>query len=164
MAAIQPIPSVAGFPPDCLAFVAIEAARDADVTTFFLGTLGFQASPGKPVRLPARFLLHLGAALRLLRWEVHGFYYHRAAGLPDAAEAIREALLSAQDPAADPKEFCVAVLRLTVERFAWAGCAVMAADVAVDELADEQALEALAEYLWANRHATGVADGSQPGV
>jgi len=143
MAAIQPSPSVAGLPPDCVAFVASEAARDADVTTFFLGTLGFQPSPGKVVPLPARFLLHLGAALRLLRWE---------------------AFLSARDPHADPKDFCVAVLRLTVERFAWAGHTVLAADVAVDELADEQALEALAEYLWANRHATGVAAGSQPGV
>jgi hypothetical protein len=54
------------------------------------------------------------------------------------------------------------VLRLAVERFAWHGQRDLAADVAVDDLADDAALEALAEYLWAGRHAATVAGGPPP--
>ena len=113
--------------------------------------------------MPARFLLHLGAALRLLVWEAQGFFIHRAAGLPEARQAIRDAFRSLANPGTDPTELCVTVLRLAVECFAWHGPRDLNADIALDQLADEDAaLDALAEYLWAFRHTGPVAEGPQP--
>jgi hypothetical protein len=50
-------------------------------------------------------------------------------------------------------------VRLSVERFAWHGPRDLAADVALDELTDDAALDALAEYLWATRRAGTATDG-----
>jgi hypothetical protein len=101
--------------------------------------------------MPAGFLLHLAAALRLLSSEAQGFFPHREAGLPEARQAIRDAFLALTDPDADPTELCVAVLRLSVERFAWSGPPDLGADVALDEAPEDALLEALADFLWAHR-------------
>jgi hypothetical protein len=153
MAAIQPRPLVADIPPDCVAFAAAEAARDANAVGLFFRALGLTASPEKPIPMPASFLLQLGAALRLLRWESQGFFYHRQAGLPEAREAIRGVLLAVRHSGSDATECCLGVLRLSVERFAWSRGDASAGDVAVDDLTDDAALDALAEYLWAACHA-----------
>jgi hypothetical protein len=55
------------------------------------------------------------------------------------------------DPAADPTELCVAVLRLSAERFAWSGPPEVGADIALDEAHEDILLEALADFLWAQR-------------
>lgn len=109
--------------------VAVKAAHDAERVVLFLDKLGVRAE----LRLPERFLLHLGASLRLLVWEAQGFFFNRQAGLPAAREVIRDAFLSLNDAAADPTELCVAVLRLSVERFAWSGWCDLEARVAVDD-------------------------------
>jgi hypothetical protein len=62
----------------------------------------------------------------------------------------------------DPTEFCVRLLRLSIERFAWNGPRDLNADVALDDGSEDAALDALAEYLWATRHAEAVADRPQP--
>jgi hypothetical protein len=162
MAAIQPAFSLDDFPAEMLTAVAVDAARDAERVGHFLDHLGLGATPEKPRPMPAGFLLYLGAALRLLAWEVQGFYFHRSAGLPDARQAIREAFLSLHDPKADPSELGIAAMRLSVERFAWHGQPELQADVALDDLVDDAALDALAEYLWANRHAGAVMSSPQP--
>jgi hypothetical protein len=151
-------PSLHDFPGEMVTAVAVDAARDAERVRLFLKHLGIEAAPDKPCRLPAGFLLHLGAALRLLAWETQGFFCHRAAGLPEARQAIRDAFRSR----ADPTELSVAVLRLSVERFAWSGPLDLTADVALDDLTDEAALDALAEFLWATRHTGPWPDGCQP--
>lgn len=74
---------------------------------------------------------------------------------------IRDAFRSLNNPEADPTELGVAVLRLSVERFAWHGQPELHADVALDDLVDDAALDALAEYLWATRHAGTVTDSPQ---
>ncbi len=88
-----------------------QSARDADRVGIFLGALGLGATPNEPRPMPAGFLLHLGAALRLLMWETKGFFFHRDAGLPDARQAIRDAFNSLNSPDADPTELCMAILR-----------------------------------------------------
>jgi hypothetical protein len=135
------------------AAAADDAGRDADRVGFFLRAFGLRATPEKPAPLPERFLLHLGAALRLCEWEAQGFFYHRAGGLPEAREALRDAFRSLTEPNADPTGLWRRVVRLSVERFAWHGRRDLDADVAVDDLIDEAALDALAEYLWASRRA-----------
>jgi hypothetical protein len=151
MAAIQSSLSISDIPADMVAAVAANAARDADCVGLFLNRLGLGATPERPRPMPAAFLLHLGAALRLLTWEAQGFFFHRAAGLPEAPQPIRAAFESLAEPDADPTELCVAVLRLSVERFAWSGPPELGADVALDEAQEDALLEALADFLWARR-------------
>ena len=66
--------------------------------------------------------------------------------------------------AADPTGFCVKVLRLSIERFAWDGPRDLDADMALDDWTEDTALDTLAEYLWATRNNRGVAKDLQPGV
>ena len=135
--------------------VESEAARQAKEVVEFLDALGTGAIP--PQKRTRRFFLLLGAALHL-RWESQGFFFHREAGLPDADQAIREAM-SLPHSAADPTPLGIAILRLFLEQFAWNGPHNLDADVALDNLTDDAAvLDALAEYLWATRHAGVVAD------
>jgi hypothetical protein len=151
MATVRPAFSFHDFPSEMVAAVAVDADRDADRVISFLGHLGLRATPEKPLPMPAGFLLHLGAALRLLEWEARGIFVHREAGLPEARQAIRDAFQSLTEPDADPTKLCVAVLRLCVERFAWSGLPELGADVALDEAQEDALLEALADFLWAQR-------------
>jgi hypothetical protein len=145
-------PSASDFPADLISAVAVSAVRDADHVGLFLRELGLSAAPDQPCRLPTRFLLHVGAALRLLIWEAQGFFFHQAAGLPEARQALREAFQTLRDPDADSSAFCLQVLRLAVERFAWNGPRDLHAEIVLDDLDDEAALDLLAEFLWASRH------------
>jgi hypothetical protein len=149
-------------PPEMVEFVAAEAERDADRVILFLHYLGVRAILVNPNAMHARFLLRLGAALRLLHWEVQGFAYHRTAGLPDSGQAIRDAFQNFTNPDADPTEFCCSVLRISCERFVWHGRRDLDADVAVDELMEDDALDAVADFLWTSRHIATAPDGSKP--
>ena len=155
-----PPSSLTDFPAEMVAAVELEAARQAQWLAQFLDALGPETIPKN--RMTPRFLLHLGAALRLRTWEAQGFYFHRAADLPDADQALRDAMRSLRESTADPTEFCMRLLRLSIERFAWNGPRDLNADVALDDGSEDAALDALAEYLWATRHAEAVADRPQP--
>src|SRR5687768_11956137 len=96
--------SLSDYPAEMVNAVAFNAACDAARVCTFLNALGLSATAEKPISLPAGFLLHLGAALHLLAWEVQGFFFHREAGLPAAREAIGDALRSLSDPHAAPSE------------------------------------------------------------
>jgi hypothetical protein len=151
MADRLPVFSPSDLPAEMVAAVAGDAARDADRSGLFLEQLGLGATPEKPRLLPTGFLMDLGAALRLLVWEAEGFFGHRQAGLPTAEQAIRDAFRSLTDPEANPADLSVAVLRLSVERFAWNGQPELGADIALDEAHEDALLEALADFLWARR-------------
>jgi hypothetical protein len=145
-------------PAELVEATAREAARDADRVGQLLHELGFVPSPGRPVRLPAAFLLDLGAALRLLAWEQGGLHVHRDAGLPPAEQALHDAFgLLAPKSGAEPRhsvELSRKVVALFAERFAWLGRHDLDADVMLDDHVDEDDLVgALAELLWKARHA-----------
>ena len=146
---VHPTPTLADFPPEMIAAVVVDAERQAEGVAEFLGTLGENLVP--PSRRTPDFLLQLAAALRLRRWEAEGFFFHREVGLPEADQAVREALASPNAVAANPTSLSLAVLRLTLERFAWSGPRKLGVDVAVKEANEEALLEALAEFLWAHR-------------
>ena len=148
----KPTSSLSALPTDLVNAVATDAARDADAVGLFLHQLGLSATPELPRKLPLHFLLHLAAALRLLAWETQGFCFHHAAGLPPARQALHEAFRTLHDPDTNPSALCVSVLRLTLECFAWNGPRDLNADVALDDLSDEAAVDVLAEFLWASRH------------
>src|SRR3954451_8327325 len=78
---------LAAYPPELIARVAEQAARDADLTAHFLKGVGLAPPAGTTRPLPSGFLLELGAALRLLAWEVDGLDLNES-GLPTARDAI----------------------------------------------------------------------------
>jgi hypothetical protein len=158
----KPISAARDFPPDMVNAVTAAAARDADAVGFFLRQLGLTGSPQQPRKLPAGFLLHLAAALRLSLWETQGFSFHHAAGLPAAQQAICDAFHALAQANADPTEFCIAVMRLSLERFAWNGLRDLNADIALDELSDDTALDVLAAFLWTHRHVATPKEDCQP--
>jgi hypothetical protein len=144
-------------PPELVEATAREAARDADRVGRLLHELGFVPSPGRPVRLPAAFLLGLGAASRLLDWELGGLRVHRDAGLPPAEQALIDAFRglvgSAGADGAAARDLARRVVALFAARLAWHGRPALGADVALDDLDEDAMLDALAAFLWARRHA-----------
>jgi hypothetical protein len=56
-----------------------------------------------------------------------------------------------KDPDADATPFCRAVMRLSVERIAWAGAPELGIDVSVDDADEDMVIEALANFLWTHR-------------
>jgi hypothetical protein len=162
MAAPESEPTATHLPPELTTAVMADAARDADRVGQFLADLGLRGDAKKPLALPERFLLYLGAALRLQSWETQGFTFHREAGLPEARHDLDQAFQSVDNPNAEPRELCLSVLRLAIERMAWHGRRDLGADVALDDLIDDAALDALAEFFWASRHAGAVTRGPQP--
>ena len=146
------------FHPELVEAAAREAARDAENVALFLRELRFVPSADRPVRLPPAFLLHLGAALRLLVWESGGLRVHQDSGLPMAERAIIDTfgLLdgASEAEAQHPVELARKVVALFADRFAWHGPRDLDADVVLDDHIDEDALvDALAELLWDVRHA-----------
>jgi hypothetical protein len=165
MPAIPSPISLDQLPPGLIDAVAQEAASDAERVAAFLEALGLRPSgegaARVPLRLPAYFLLGLGAALRLLSWEQSGLHVHRDAGLPSAHEALREVFWAVTAPAPLAEKALAAdrlrgrVLGVFLARLAWSGRALLGAHLELGE-ADEGALvDALAQFLWANRHQGG---------
>jgi hypothetical protein len=153
---------VRDFPPDMVNAVTVAAARDADAVGLFLREQGLTGTPLKPLKLPAGFLMDLAAALRLSAWETQGFSFHHAAGLPPAEQAIQDAIDALADAKDKPNQLCIAVLRLAVEHSAWNGLSEWNADIALDDLSDEAALDVLAKFLWTHRQAATTKEDCQP--
>ncbi len=142
--------------------VAYDALGDAKrVGCFlkhFLSCCGLFPARGKPPLLfPRDFLMELGAALRLLTWEANGIHIHRAAGLPPAEQALRDAFFwlkraTQPDPGPPPLPLALRVLALSFEHFAWGGRDNLDADILLAEAGDDAFIEALADFLWTHRH------------
>src|SRR3954453_197751 len=116
--------SLAAFPPELIARVAEQAARDADLAAEFLKGVGLDPPPGTTRALPGDFLLELGAAMRLLAWERDGLEL-RDSGLPAPQAAILEAFQGAirriHDPSSPAPSLGRIVFRISVELLAWVG-------------------------------------------
>ena len=134
------------FPPDLIAAISDDAARDADRVGQFLHSCGLQGSRDRPLRLPGNILLDLGAALRLLAWEQNGIRVHVDAGLPPAGEVLRDVLQGVTDAltqpfSAAPCTLACRVMALFAERFSWHGRKELNADVTLDECTTKPFLE-----------------------
>ncbi len=132
------------FPEELSEAVAREATRDAENVAVFLRELGFVPSAGRPVRLPAAFLLDLGAALRLLVWESNGHRVHQDSGLPMSEQAIIDAFghldVTAEVEARHPAHLSRRAVALFADRFVWHGRRDLDADVVLDDHVDEDML------------------------
>jgi hypothetical protein len=152
MASSSTFPARPPFPDELVAAVVFEAQRDADKVCVFLRHLGVTCTVETLMRLPVVFLRDLGAALRLLVWEHAGLRVHLEVGLPPAREALENVLRSVVSPRRLPADFALRVVGLVIDRFAWDAPHAFGADVALDFLPDDDALDALAEFFWAHRH------------
>src|SRR6266404_9610586 len=87
------------FSSEVLDAVRRDAARDADDAADILDALGFTGRNASvpPIRLPPAFLLGVGAAARLIRWEAGGIVIHRDAALPKAEDLVKWLFLRLQD-------------------------------------------------------------------
>ena len=155
---------LAAYPPELIARVAEQAARDADLTADFLKGVGLDPHPGTTRPLPSDFLLELGAAMRLLAWEVNGLDLLDA-GLPTARDAILQTFQGAvrriHDPSSPAPTLCRTLFRITVERLAWAGPRDLHAEILLDIPDEDELVEAMARFLWDHREAPPADDGSE---
>ena len=155
MATLDPL-AVSDLPPDLVQAVARDARADADHVGLFLREIGIAATPQKPRRLPAAFLLDLGAALRLLSWEQAGLDLRGVAGLPPARQALLAVLRAAAShggagPGAPPGSLSSLVVAAFADHFAWNARVELDAEVVLGEADEEAALAALADFLWEHR-------------
>lgn len=136
--------------------VARNAAFVADLTAAVLDKTGI-FPPATQKKLPAGFLLELGAVLQIGFWERNGIVVHQSAGLPSYREASKDLAARAErGPAefADPAAISLsrAVMAFWIEHFAWEGKQLLGSDIVVDEVEEDQFADMLAEFLWKHRH------------
>jgi hypothetical protein len=118
----------------------------------------------RPVALPAEFLLELAAVLRIAIWERNGLRVRIAADLPLAEDSYFELVeRAAHRPESFSSEIVSPplhrrVMQAVLSQLAWNGRRDLDADVLLgrpDAADDDNALEAMAEFLWARRHPSG---------
>jgi hypothetical protein len=116
----------------------------------------------EPVRLPGGFLLELGAVLQLAVWEGAGVHTHSDAGLPSHEEAVADLARRASENPTDFHRVESAtllrrILPLWIERFAWGGPELFAAEMQIDAAAEDAFVNSLAEFLWTHRDSLAAA-------
>src|SRR5260221_13433187 len=84
--------------------------------------------------------------------------------MPGVVEALLDGFRGVADSGAAERTAHLgsSVFTLSCERFAWNGWHDLKADIVLDYLTEDAALDALAEYIWANRHAGPVASCPNP--
>jgi hypothetical protein len=153
--------SIAGseFPAELVRKVRNDAEVDADCVAMFLDRLGLgRKNPeDPPARFPAAFLLGLGAVLRVLGWEVAGYYPHKEGGLSSARQMLLDLLKWCQHdtPAQRDRavvQLCNKILSISATRFAWEGPEIIGVDVLIGPADEDVLVDAMAEFVWQSRH------------
>jgi hypothetical protein len=144
--------SPARFPAAIAAASAVDVVRGAHPVKTSSDEVGFGEMLQTPQPLTVDLLPYLIAALRLHDWALQGISVFRDAGFLEALGAARHAFDGLAGEGVRPTPLGIAVLCFVCERFAWNGISELGANVVLDDLTDDAALEALAEYLWESRH------------
>lgn len=127
----------------------------ADLTAEVLKQM-FPEEPPENLRLPANFLLELGAILQIGYWEFNGMSAHIEAGLPSKADASKELSERAQK---GPSEFIgdnatpiqTQVQQFWIHNLAWDGPSLMSTEMVVGEIDEDRFLDLAAHFLWQHR-------------
>lgn len=146
--------------PEALVEAAAARARYvASLTGAALEQIGIRptGADDNAIRLPAAFLLDLGAVAQLMVWEQSGISAHLDAGLPSASEATAQVVSGVSDghyrvAASSTDTLSHRVFRLTLDEFAWDGLPILGVDVHLRAEDDERFIDMMAEFLWQNRH------------
>lgn len=147
--------TLADLPAEAVESLVTEAEADAVRAAEFLALVGLGPPANGTRVLPGDFLLNLGSALRLLAWEASGIRIHREAGLPAAADAVRQVFSAAAARGRkEPPDLRLyrTVRRLAADRIAWAAPRDLRAEVVLQVADEDQFVEALAQFLWKHRH------------
>ena len=113
--------------------------------------------PSVATGFPAGYLLELGAALTLGYWNRKGLLAFLPSDLPAYADAVAE-LKSCAVIGRFQLLDCIAshlvrqVRQTWLERFAWEAPNLLQADFVLGDVDEDVLVEAVAEFLWVNRH------------
>jgi len=145
-------------PAELVRYVTDAAGQEAADVIALLRAAGLAPPPGEVREFPPEVLLALGAVARLRRWEAGGHIVHLQCGLPTADGAFVHLIHTLESAATNRTtltnlgRLTRAVHDLSVSRFAWTARAEFDADIALDTGDEDALVEALAQFLWANRH------------
>ncbi len=146
----------------------------ADLTAAFLEAQGFHpkrkrassvsaVAEDSPTMTRAHgVLLNLAAALRIASWERAGLRSELPADLPASSEAFQNLMPSevpgSSQDAPVTAELSERVFRTWLQRFSRSSRAALSTDVLLpaNTVSEDELLDALADFLWENRHLADV--------
>jgi hypothetical protein len=149
--------TLAAYPPELIARVTEQATQDAENVAILLQAFSLAPSDGSKRSYPAEFLLEVGAAARVLVWEMHGIgLFQRGVRLTAGDILLRvfeDATRRLRDPStpASTLEFVYVVFHLNTERLAWTGPRDLQAEIMLDFPDEDVLVESMAQLLWDNR-------------
>lgn len=166
MASTSPTPDLPDLPPEQIEFTAQKAELEADCVGAILHLLGLAKRSGPPADLPIEFLANLRVYWRLFSWETAGITLHQKAGLPTSQDALRILFRHFKTG----RETCStlhnglydAVFGLLVNNFAWTGQQDLQATIQLDFPDEDRLVEAMARFLWSQRHTLSTPQGLTP--
>ena len=153
-----------------------DAHYKAKLAAAFLKECGFRPSKGRSNSTPSLpeghrtrqraecVLLNLGAAMQILAWERAGLRSELPPDLPTAEEAFQKLLpeetFGDEENTPVVPELSMKVFRTRLQRFSRSSRATLNADVLLPakSVSKDELLDALADFLWANRHLTDAKD------
>ncbi len=150
------------------AFTLAMAAQDADAVASYLKHIGLAPDPEKGqdvVKLPAPFLLGLGLLFRLESWAQETGMLQDPNGVP-LSDIVHGALIAMPTDLANATTVVATAMRaahrVILDSCAWNAqtefdCQVSLGDL--DNLDDDEYINALAQFLWDNRHQLELHEG-----
>lgn len=142
-------------PEEYVASLKVEGERGAARVAEFLRRFGISGTSTSPVALPAELLLGLNVALRFRAWELSSITAHLEAGLPSSNQVVERvmSLLQGDELREYVEDLDLRAIFILREQFVWQASGEQSADIAIVTDGNEDAfLDALADFLWANRH------------
>jgi len=135
-------------------FVAALVSLDVDAV---YAATGIDRATVKSCLFSVGFLLELAAVVQLRLWEDTGLTIHIDAGLPTADAACKE--LERRSKAGDADfagiDLWRNVNRVWTRHCAWHGEEILGAEILLTEIDADVLVDALADFLWQNRHILG---------
>jgi hypothetical protein len=140
------------FPDALVGAVVLHSIHEADFAAGVLREMGLDR-----VRLPAAFLLEFAALMELWFWEWQGLRALLPESLPTFAAAkqpLCERALKGPKESEGPNATPLShqILQTWPENFAWVARDQFGADVIVRHSDEDQLVDAVAQFLWDNRH------------
>ncbi|MCI0334112.1 MAG: hypothetical protein L0228_12915 [Planctomycetes bacterium] len=152
---LGPADADSGLPEEYVQSLKSQAERGAARVAEFLRRFGVSGTKESPIALPAEMLLGLDLALRFQVWELNAITAHLDAGLPSSDQVLKRvmSLLEGNELREYVQNLDSRAIQILREQFVWQASGDHSADFAIVTDGNEDAfLDALADFLWANRH------------